>query len=125
VTTLRKGTAPSHVPVLLAIGKGDEEQRVWARRAGADEMLEKPLDAALLTVAVRQLIRLKIVREELELRKRELVGMYEGQRAFVEALVHDFKNPIAVVHVNLAWLADRIGAEDTELIESISDAQEG
>src|SRR5438132_1005264 len=36
VTTLRKGTAPSHVPVLLAIGKGDEEQRVWARRAGAD-----------------------------------------------------------------------------------------
>src|SRR5262249_25908014 len=44
---------------------------------------------------------------------------------FVESIVHDFKNPIAVVHVNLSWLAGRIGSGQTELAEAISDAQEG
>jgi signal transduction histidine kinase len=125
VTQLRKGDAPCYVPILLAINKGDEEQRVWARRAGADEVLEKPFETNLLTVCVRQLIRLKIVREELEQKKAELTGIFEGQRAFVESLVHDFKNPIAVVHVNLAWLANRVGSEQTDLSEAISDAQEG
>jgi signal transduction histidine kinase len=125
VTSLRKGDAPSFVPILLAIQKGDEEQRLWAKRAGVDEILEKPFDAAVLTVCVRQLLRLKLVRQELDMRRRELAGVYDGQRAFIEALVHDFKNPIAVVHVNLAWLADRIGAENTDLAEAISDAREG
>src|SRR5262247_2621095 len=41
VTNLRKGDPPRHIPILLAIAKGDEEQRVWALRAGADEVLEK------------------------------------------------------------------------------------
>jgi signal transduction histidine kinase len=125
VTKLRKGDGPRHVPILVGIQKGDEEQRVWARRAGADEVLEKPFDTQLLTVCVRGLIRLKTVREELEHAKREAAGFYDGQRAFVESLVHDLKNPIAVVHVNLAWLADRIGAEPTDLAEAVSDAQEG
>jgi len=125
VTRLRKADGSRHVPILLAIRKGDEEHRVWARRAGADEVLEKPFETSVLTVCIRQLIRLKGVREELERSKRELSGIYEGQRVFVESLVHDFKNPIAVVHVNLAWLADRIGGEQSDLIEAISDAQEG
>jgi two-component system sensor histidine kinase BaeS len=113
------------VPILVGIQKGNEEQRIWARRAGADEVLEKPFDTQVLTVCVRGLIRLKAVREELEQAKREVAGFYDGQRAFIESLVHDLKNPIAVVHVNLAWLADRIGAEPTDLAEAVSDAQEG
>jgi two-component system, sensor histidine kinase and response regulator len=125
VITLRKGEGARHIPVLVAIRKGDEEQRARARRAGADEVLEKPFETNVLSVCVRHLIRLKAVRKELELRRRELAGVYDSQRAFIEALVHDFKNPIAVVHVNLAWLGDRIGPEQTDLFESISDAQEG
>src|SRR5439155_22566611 len=62
---------------------------------------------------------------ELESTKIELATFFEGQRAFVESLVHDFKNPIAVVHVNLAWLSDRLGSENSDLVEAISDAQEG
>src|SRR5439155_11807905 len=59
VTRLRKDPGSRHVPVLFAVEKGDEEQRVWARRAGTDEVLEKPFDSTLLTLCVRQLIRLK------------------------------------------------------------------
>src|SRR4030095_9610097 len=35
VTNLRKGDPPRHIPILLAIEKGDEEQRLSALRAGA------------------------------------------------------------------------------------------
>jgi signal transduction histidine kinase len=125
IAELRKGDGPHHVPILLAIQKGDEERRMWARRAGADEVLEKPFESNVLTVCVRQLIRLKAAREELAQSRRELDGIYTGQRAFVESLVHDFKNPIAVVHVNLAWLADRVNREQADLVEAVSDAQEG
>src|SRR5262249_11172823 len=116
---------PRHIPILLAIAKGDEEQRVWALRAGADEVLEKPFEPLALTVCMRQLLRLKAARDELAAQKQELAGVYQGQHAFVESLVHDFKNPIAVVHVNLAWLSDSIGADCVDLCEAISDAQEG
>jgi signal transduction histidine kinase len=98
---------------------------MWARRAGADEIVEKPFEPELLGVLVRQLFRFKAAREKLLLHARELVSIREGQRVFVESFVHDFKNPIAVIHVNLAWLADHLGGERPELIEALSDAQEG
>jgi two-component system sensor histidine kinase/response regulator len=125
VSALRKAEISKHLPIVVAIEKTDEDRRVWARRIGADEILEKPFETGAITVCVRQLIRMKALREEIERRKRELANIYEGQRAFVEGLVHDFKNPIAVVHVNLAWLADRVGTENPDLSESISDAREG
>jgi len=43
----------------------------------------------------------------------------------VDSLVHDLKNPIAVVHVNLAWLVDRLGPDHEDMLEAITDAQEG
>jgi signal transduction histidine kinase len=125
ILALRKNERTSHIPVLLAVQKGDGDQRASARRAGADEVLDKPFDPGLLTLTVRHLIRLKAARDETVAAKSELRNAYDGQRAFVESLVHDFKNPIAVVHVNLAWLADRIGPEEQDLSESICDAQEG
>src|SRR5215471_7780566 len=124
VARLRKGDGPRHVPILFAIQKGDEERRIATRRAGADEVLDKPFDTELLTVCIRQLIRLKGVKDELEQKNGELFAVFDGQRAFVESIVHDFKNPIAVVHVNLSWLAGRIGSGQTDLAEAISDAQE-
>jgi signal transduction histidine kinase len=125
ITTLRKSDRASHIPVLLTVERGNGDQRALARRAAPDEVLEKPFEPASLTLSVRQLMRLKAARDDTLAAKHELVTAYEGQRAFVESLVHDFKNPIAVVHVNLAWLADRIGPEEPELAESICDAQEG
>jgi signal transduction histidine kinase len=125
VSALRKIEAFKHLPIVVTIERGDEERRSLARRVGADEVLEKPFENGAITVCVRQLARLKALRDELERRKGELAHVYAGQRAFVEALVHDFKNPIAVVHVNLAWLADRVGADNSDLCESISDAREG
>jgi len=123
ITDLRR--QGSTAPVVLMIPKGDEEQRVWGRRAGADEVIEKPVDPNLLVVCVRQLLRLKTAYDELDRRNRELADSAQQQRVFVESLVHDFKNPIAVVHVNIAWVADQLGADQPDLVEALGDAQEG
>jgi signal transduction histidine kinase len=125
VIELRRRPRLGHLPIVLTIPRGDADLRVRGPRSGADEVLEKPLDPNSLTVCARQLLRLKAVRDELELRKRELQNTYKDQRKFVETLVHDLKNPIAVVHVNLAWVIDRMGERQPEYLEALADAQDG
>jgi signal transduction histidine kinase len=124
VTELR--SAHREQPIFILLGaKGDEEQRLWGKRAGADEVLEKPLDAALLLMCVRQLLKLRTARGELKEKSQELERATLGQRSFFESLVHDLKNPIAIVHVNLAWVLDRLRADHPDLSDALSDAQEG
>jgi two-component system, sensor histidine kinase and response regulator len=125
VAELRRRPRLSHLPIVLTIPRGDADLRIRGPRAGADEVLEKPLDANCLTVCARQLLRLKTLRDELEVRKRDLQNSHQDQRRFIETLVHDLKNPIAVVHVNLAWLIDRIGERQPEYTEALADAQDG
>jgi two-component system, sensor histidine kinase and response regulator len=125
VNELRRKPRLGHVPVVLTIPRGDMELRIRASRSGADEVLDKPFDPNCLAVCTRQLFRLKAVRDELEARRRELQNSQHDQRKFIETLVHDLKNPIAVVHVNLAWLIDRIGERQPEYMEALADAQDG
>jgi signal transduction histidine kinase len=124
VTELR--TVRSEQPAFILLGaKGDEEQRLWGKRAGADEVLEKPLDPVLLAMCVRHLLRLRIARDELNKITQQLERASLGQRSFFESLVHDLKNPIAIVHVNLAWVLDRLREDRPDLSEALTDAQEG
>src|SRR5258707_5066008 len=44
VSALRKAENSKNLPVVVAIEKGDEERGVWARRVGADEILDKPFE---------------------------------------------------------------------------------
>jgi signal transduction histidine kinase len=125
VATVRRDPRTTLVPVILLTTKGDEESRVWGTRAGANEVFCKPSDPQLLSLAARLLLTQGGLREELAQRTRELAATSREQRTFVESLVHDLKNPIAVVHVNLAWLLDRIAPEQDDLIEALADAQDG
>jgi len=125
VAELRRRPRLGNLPIVLTIPRGDADLRLRGTRAGADEVLEKPLESNVLAVCARQLLRFKAVRDELELRKRDLQNSYRDQRKFVETLVHDLKNPIAVVHVNLAWVIDRLGDRQPEYSEALTDAQDG
>jgi len=124
IAELRSALGEQAAFILLG-AKGDEEQRLWGRRAGADEVLEKPVDPVLLAMCVRQLLKLRSARDELKQKSQELERASLGQRSFFESLVHDLKNPIAIVHVNLAWVLDRLRADHPDLTDALSDAQEG
>ena len=63
---------------ILLGAKGDEEQRLWGKRAGADEVLEKPLDPVMLAMCVRHLLKLRVTRDELRQMSLSSIELLSG-----------------------------------------------
>src|SRR4051812_12959472 len=104
--TLRRLRAGSHrdVPVVLLTGnRVDPESIGFGLELGAEEYLQKPVRAAELRARIRALLRLAAAKRELEALKRDQTAM----------LVHDLKQPLAVIALRAEFVADE--AEDAEL----------
>jgi signal transduction histidine kinase len=113
------------VPVVLVTALSEREDRLRGLEAGADDFLLKPVDAAILLARVRTLLRLKQTLDELAGRNALLERLQREQRELTSFIVHDLKNPLAVVHLNLAWSREQlaeIGAP--EAAEALEDAQD-
>jgi two-component system sensor histidine kinase/response regulator len=122
LTHVRAHDRSSRVPVILITGQTDREDRLRGFEAGADDFIEKPVDRALLLARVRTLLRLKATGDELVRRNALLEELRREQRELTEFLVHDLKNPLSVVHLNIGWLAQNVGAERSDLHEALVDA---
>jgi len=66
---LRENLATQAIPVILVSAECTTENRLAALSAGADEFLSKPLDEVNLLARVRNLLRARVVGEELERRQ--------------------------------------------------------
>ena len=126
LTHIRARTTGSYVPVVLVTALSEREDRLRGLEAGADDFLMKPVDAAILLARVRTLLRLKQTLDELAARNALLERLQREQRELTSFIVHDLKNPLAVVHLNLAWSREQleeIGApEAAEALEDAEDA---
>lgn len=114
----------SYIPVILVTGQTERESRLRGLEAGADEFLEKPVDRAILLARVGTLLRLKDASDELVRRNDALERLHREQRELTEFIVHDLKNPVTVVNLNLAWIRGRL-KDHPELQEALHSAQEG
>jgi len=84
---LKKDPETAHIPVVMMTALDQPEQRIRGLEAGADDFLFKPVDDLTLFARVRNLMRMKIMFDELRLRdatSREL-----GLHNFVEEHVED------------------------------------
>jgi signal transduction histidine kinase len=124
LTHVRAHDPASHVPVILVTGQTERESRLRGFEAGADEFLEKPVDRALLLARVRTLLRLKAAADELLERNAELEQLRREQRELTAFIVHDLKNPLSVIHVNLSWLCQQAGDGDPDVAEAFADAKD-
>src|SRR6185295_4525317 len=95
---IRAMSGGDEVPIILVTAHADREHRVRGLRAGADEFLEKPVDAAVLLARVQTLLRLKRARDELRTSHEALVERHtrleaaqREQRELTEFIVHDLK----------------------------------
>jgi two-component system sensor histidine kinase/response regulator len=93
-----------YVPVIFLTSHSQRELRLLALRAGADEFLEKPIDAPILLARVTTLLKLKASRDQLELardavnvRNMQLERLQCEQRELLQFVVHDLKNQLFVV----------------------------
>jgi len=100
----------AHVPVILVTAHSERSFRLQGLQAGADEFLEKPVDAPILLARVNTLLKLKTSRDELGAsrdalvaRNRDLEQLQREQRELMQFVVHDLKNQLFVVLGNLDW----------------------
>lgn len=123
LTHLRARSGP-HVPCILLTAHNDRENRLRGYEAGADEFLEKPVDRALLLTRVRTLLRLKETSDELARRNAELERLTRAQRELTSFIVHDLKNPIAVLQVNVPYARRGFRAEPELADEALEDSED-
>lgn len=121
LTHIRAQPGP-YVPVILVTAHAEREHRLRGLEAGADEFLEKPIDAPILLTRVRTLLALKDSRDALAARNEALERLQRQQRELTAFVVHDLKNPLSVVWTTLDWARDHAPAGTGDFADALDDA---
>lgn len=124
LTHIRADKQFQHVPIIIVTAFGEREQHVKAFESGADEFLEKPLDAAVLIARVKNLLDLKESRDQLADRNLSLERLQRAQRELTQFLVHDLRSPLAVVSSNIGWIKEELASEKADIVDALADATE-
>lgn len=122
-----------HVPVILLTAHSERSFRLQGLQAGADEFLEKPIDAPILLARVKTLLTLKESRDSLQAsrdslaaRNRDLEQLQREQRELIQFVVHDLKNQLFVVLGNLDFARRSLTTAPTsELADSLEEGLAG
>jgi two-component system sensor histidine kinase/response regulator len=112
---IRAQPTGAHVPVILVTAHSERSYRLLGLQAGADEFLEKPIDAPILLARVKTLLLLKESRDSLQAsrdslaaRNRMLEQLRREQRELIQFVVHDLKNQLCVVFGSLDWARRKV-----------------
>jgi two-component system, sensor histidine kinase and response regulator len=130
---VRRGALDRHIPIVIVTAHSEREHRLRGLQAGADEVLEKPIDGPILLARVQTLLRLKESHDELQasrdsLAKRNalLERLQREQRELMQFIVHDLKTPLSVIAANLEWARDNATtATQDELRDALQDSNSG
>ncbi len=126
VAMLRQASTKHPCPIIVLLGRA--EYSVMSQRAlaaGADLVIPASVEAPVLDACIRSLLRNKSLTDDLRQRARELDSLRREHRLLIDALLHDLKNPLAVVLANVGWAMDYLAPSDGEVFEALRDAQEG
>jgi len=72
---LKAAPTTAHIPVVMVTALDGVEDRVRGLEAGADDFLTKPIDEMALMARIKNLVRLKLMRDELRLRQDTVEAM--------------------------------------------------
>jgi two-component system, sensor histidine kinase and response regulator len=115
--------ADDFLPIVLVTALRDPSSRDLGLKVAADEYLTKPVERGELLARVRNLLALRARTRELAERNRELMSLQKFQAEMAALLVHDLKNPMAVIMSNLEYVLDNELPEDQ--VEALEDARRG
>ena len=111
------------VPIVLVTALDDQASRLRGLEAGANDFLTKPLDRHELLVRVKNLLALRAHERMLAQRNLELAELSRFRDEMTKLIVHDLKNPLAVVRMNLGYLLREIETATDEQRDALSDAE--
>lgn len=126
LTRIRKSHPDSQVPIVLITAHSERVHRLRALEAGADDVMEKPIDVELLLARVDRLLKLHDTREHLlgerdshALRAKTLELKQSSQRELIQFVVHDIKNQLHVVLADLDWAGENLRSSDTTALAEV------
>jgi two-component system cell cycle response regulator len=84
---LKADAATQHIPVVMVTALDQASDRVQGLEAGADDFLTKPVDEIALVTRVRNLVRLKVLNDEMRMRAatRHELGILDTATRAAEA----------------------------------------
>jgi two-component system sensor histidine kinase/response regulator len=129
LAAMRRATPrDEHVPIVLVTALSAREDRMRGLEAGADDFLTKPIEPNEVRCRVRTFLALHLAQRQLKQRAKELEKLQQQKAELTTMVVHDLKNPLAVIGSNLGWITKHLrkrGTLDPDLEESLEDAQAG
>jgi signal transduction histidine kinase len=121
-TKLKLQGDSSFLPIILLTSLSDRDSRVRGLAAGADEWLTKPIDRQELEMRMRNLLALRAKEQSLARRNLALVELDRFRQEMSELLVHDLKNPLAVIAMNHEYLAGALKDLDHTYVMALEDS---
>ena len=84
---LKANVATQHIPVIMVTALDQSSDRVQGLESGADDFLTKPVDEIALITRVRNLVRLKVLNDEMRMRAatRQELGILDTATQAAEA----------------------------------------
>src|SRR5690349_9816486 len=101
---LKEEAGEVFLPVVLVTALADRDARLRGFDVGADEFLTKPLDRHELRLRVRNLLALRGKEMTLRDRNVSLLELIRFRDEMSAMLIHDLKNPAAIVDLSLDFL---------------------
>jgi two-component system, sensor histidine kinase and response regulator len=120
---IKQVAGSSFLPVILVTALSQREARLRGLAAGADDFLSKPIDLEELEVRVRNLLALR--EKELTLRQRnvQMLELLRFRDDMSDLLIHDLKNPTAIVEMSLDYLQSESPPLEASVAEAVADAR--
>jgi two-component system sensor histidine kinase/response regulator len=100
------------LPIVLVTALGDTASRVRGFEVGADEFLQKPVNRHELKLRIRNLLQLRSDRRRLSEQNRRLMELQLFREQASSLLIHDLKNPLAVIAMNLSFVEAELGKSE-------------
>ncbi|MCU1281914.1 MAG: His Kinase (phospho-acceptor) protein [bacterium] len=116
------------LPIIMATALRDQSSKLLGYRVGVDDFLSHPVDRIELGVRVAALLTLRERHQSLTRRNEELAELQRFRDEMSTTVVHDLKNPLAVILANLAYAIEELrqvgDAVDPDVPQSLVESQE-
>ncbi|MCU1281600.1 MAG: His Kinase (phospho-acceptor) protein [bacterium] len=116
------------LPIIMATALRDQSSKLLGYRVGVDDFLSHPVDRIELGVRVAALLALRERHQSLMRRNEELAELQRFRDEMSSTVVHDLKNPLAVILANLAYAIDELrqagDVVDPDVPQSLVESQE-
>ncbi|MDB4971233.1 MAG: His Kinase (phospho-acceptor) protein [Myxococcales bacterium] len=96
------------LPIIMVTSLRDQSSKLLGYRVGVDDFLSHPVDRIELGVRVAGLLALRERHQSLMKRNEELAELQRFRDEMSSTVVHDLKNPLAVILANLAYAIEEL-----------------